>query len=593
VARDRSASAVSALLLDELFSSQDPHFVPTLRRSTDSKQLQTYIERWKTDPRPWAREQLLIYLEGPLDALADRPISKRWFKHAESQRDDELLAAFTVAFDRFVRRKRQTRYHYDWRTRGGWSEEVLRSPYATGGFFSNHTRYYLRRRAWRYFRRMGFQQPGKYCPAIAAALRPYRDDDFARGENILDSWSLLHACFRGSDVLHFGASHVNLKPGRDLGELAPAPYFLKLWQESSAVPILLSLVEDARSRLVRVWAIGLLRRQHGRQLAGVDVDRILRLLDHADDEVQQFGAELLHGLEGLDRLPIETWIKLLATRNLTALATVADLMRRHVPADRITLSAAVDLAIAKPAPVARIGMEYLRSKPIRSREDAAHIARAASANSAAVAGELTTWALAILGTDPLYNVDHVGGFFDSLLRASRDAAWTWLLDGSHPLPRYSGGGLGRGPDVETSHAPSSNASRAYSDPILWSRLLETPFDDSQLKLVEALQQRASLPGQGGDRLAPLWASVLLNVHRGGRHKLTALRQIAGALVEDPMRAELLLSVLAVALRSVRAPEARAGLAALVRLADARPDVLPLIERHLPEVQLVGEVEACS
>ena len=135
MARDRSVSSVSSLLLDELFSSQDPQFVPTLRRSTDSKQLQTYIDRWKSDPRPWAREQLLTYLNGPFDSLEDRAIIKRWYKHAEAQRDDDLLAAFAVAFDRFVRRKRTTRYHYDWQTRASWAEEVLRPPHGPFYFF--------------------------------------------------------------------------------------------------------------------------------------------------------------------------------------------------------------------------------------------------------------------------------------------------------------------------------------------------------------------------------------------------------------------------------------------------------------------------
>jgi len=34
---------------------------------------------------------------------------------------------------------------------------------------------------------MGFSQPAGYCSAIAAALRQYTDEDFARGENILDN----------------------------------------------------------------------------------------------------------------------------------------------------------------------------------------------------------------------------------------------------------------------------------------------------------------------------------------------------------------------------------------------------------------------
>src|SRR5437588_704343 len=78
--------------------------------------------------------------------------------------------------------------------------------------FSYHTRYYLRRRAWRYFRRIGFQRPDAYCAAIAEALVRYEDAELASGIDVLDSWTLVHACFGKHDVLDLrSASHVRLK----------------------------------------------------------------------------------------------------------------------------------------------------------------------------------------------------------------------------------------------------------------------------------------------------------------------------------------------------------------------------------------------
>jgi hypothetical protein len=41
----------------------------------------------------------------------------------------------------------------------------------------------------------------------------------------------------------------------------------------------------------------------------------------------------------------------------------------------------------------------------------------------------------------------------------------------------------------------------------------------------------------------------------------------------------------VAIRSVRGPEARHGLAAIVAAVDARPDLEPLLKKHLPELSL--------
>jgi hypothetical protein len=45
-------------------------------------------------------------------------------------------------------------------------------------------------------------------------------------------------------------------------------------------------------------------------------------------------------------------------------------------------------------------------------------------------------------------------------------------------------------------------------------------------------------------------------------------------------------LLAVALRSVRGPEQRAGLAAVVRLAERDERTIPLIQAAFPELQLV-------
>jgi hypothetical protein len=121
-----------------------------------------------------------------------------------------------------------------------------------GRLFSYTTRAYLRRRAWRYFRRMGFQRPDQYPAKVAAALRQYRDADFAAGENILDNWSLLNIAFRGSPVLKFSPNRVELAEGRSLGELTAAPRFEELWKNEESAAVLLDLLAKAESRLVRV-----------------------------------------------------------------------------------------------------------------------------------------------------------------------------------------------------------------------------------------------------------------------------------------------------------------------------------------------------
>ncbi len=138
---------------------------------------------------------------------------------------------------------------------------------------------------------------------------------------------------------------------------------------------------------------------------------------------------------------------------------------------------------------------------------------------------------------------------------------------------------------------SADGSPGYADPGLWSCLLETPYDELRLRLIDELARRASLPGAGTEDLTPVWCSVLLGVHRGGRQKQKAVRQVATAMAKDPSRAAELMPVLVVAVRSVRPAEARAGLAAVVGAVAARPELTAIVTEHLPELELRKEVDA--
>jgi hypothetical protein len=176
-----------------------------------------------------------------------------------------------------------------------------------------------------------------------------------------------------------------------------------------------------------------------------------------------------------------------------------------------------------------------------------------------VGRDITAWALGILGSKENYDVQQMIRFFDSLLLEIREGARAWL----------------------TPQSPG------WDDPALWSRLIESPYDDLKLNLIPLLEQRAAHVVSPAD-LAPLWSAVLLNIHRGGRKKLTALRQISAAVRDHPDAAERLLPVLAVAIRSVRAPEARAGMSAIVAAIAARPELQRALERELPEMRITAE-----
>jgi len=370
----------------------------------------------------------------------------------------------------------------------------------------------------------------------------------------------MHACFGRSDVLKIDPSKINVKEDRSLGEMTAAPQFPELWSAKGATRVLVSLLISAQSRAVRVWAMQLLRRDHTEHFSDFTAEEILPLLDHADEEVQAFAAEMLEKSTTLAKLDLATWLKLLQTRNLAALEIITRLMEQHIRADQLSLEQLVDLANAAPVPVARLGLRFLQNRRIESAGDRTTISRLSGARSAGVAADITTWALSILGAPEHYDVDAVSRFFDSLLQPARDAAWAWLIADS----------------------------AGYNDPALWSRLIETPYDDLRFHVVGELQRRASLPGASHQQITFVWTTVLLNIHRGGRFKLAALKQISRAIVDDPARAEPLLPVLAVAIRSVRMPEVRTGLSAVVAAVEIHPPLADAVAKHLPEMQLSAE-----
>ncbi|WP_166827127.1 hypothetical protein [Thalassoroseus pseudoceratinae] len=575
-----------------LFRDEDPHFLEELRQTHPMPELAAFADEWAADPREWAREQQMRYLSLPWNVPGHEPLIKHLLKAAETKQADELMAVCLVAVDRLVRREPTLRWRYDWVAQSGWEEWTLVNPRNTllkpppkrefrnpitgrmrsiprsqprdGVLFSYHTRYYLRRRVWRYFRWMGYRRPGEYLVAISHALVLYTNDDLASGENLLDCWGLIHACFHGSEVLERTSSLVNVAPGRSLAELKPAPYFPDLWKSSDAFDVLWFLLQNARSRPIRVWAMELLREHHSDRFSDVPIDELLELFKHEEEEVQQFAAELFRKARGLEALPLETWLSLLELKNPLALSAVCETMIEHVRPERLALSDCLRLTMVEPTPVARLGLGYLRQRTFKTTEDRERLAQAADLRCQAIAADLTAWALPILGSDGNYNRDLVLRFFDSLNQAVRDAAWTWLLDDVNPTQRD-----------------------AASDPVLWVRLLETPFEDVRLRVIDALEHRNSSGAArpSGDALAPLWTSVLLGVHRGGRQKLKAIRQLTAAIQKHPSRLETLLPVLAVALRSVRRPEMREALSAVATLADSESETLAMLASELPELEL--------
>lgn len=572
----------STLLVDDFFQAEDDRFLDELASTSSSRYLAGLAERWEKDPRPWARAKILEYLERPMSSRGHHPLVKRLFRHAEVTGNDVLVGAFLVAFDRLLHRVRRKRHGFDWQTRTAWEEEglvqprgalVADSPAEYRGkqkparvparrpkhprLFTVHTRRYLQRRAWRYFRHMGFREPERYRAAISGALARYRDADLERGENILDSWGLMQALFRRSPALEFKSSCVALREGSRVADLVAAPRFAETWESAGAAEDLLGLVVGARSKLVRMVSIQLLKKDHDPAMRRLDPLRLVDLLDHSDPEVAGFGAGLVTRSEELAKASIPVWLRLLETRNLTALQQICDALADQVRPDRLDVEQMLSLTLARPAPVAQLGFRLLSGRFAAGWDDVEGLSRLAGVRSEAVARDITRWALGSLGKAPLYQADHVVCFFDSAVAETRKGAWDWLVPGC----------------------------AGWDDPSLWNRLLENPHEDVRLNLVDVLDRRvAALPADPAN-LESLWTTVLLGVHRGSRRKPRALAGLVALLEREPERADGLLPVLALVARSIRSPERRQGIAALVRVAERRPELAERVSSLVPELRM--------
>src|SRR5262249_10253993 len=124
--------------------------------------------------------------------------------------------------------------------------------------FSNVTRLYLRRRAWRYFRRLGKKKPERYIPAVTTALKLYQEQNSKDGLPLIEHSGLIHSLFHRSPALVARRHGWATDYGHTLAELEAAPIYEHLWK---AVPsVFLDLLRNARCRPVRHWAVCMIRR---------------------------------------------------------------------------------------------------------------------------------------------------------------------------------------------------------------------------------------------------------------------------------------------------------------------------------------------
>jgi hypothetical protein len=562
---EQPAAGGSTVLIDEYFASGDDRFLAEVFASRSDKKLLSLAEPWFWDPRPFARRMVLAYVDDGCDRLNHRPLVKRLFKAAEAAADDELMGHFLVAFDRLVHRELVEKRRYDWQSRTTHSEWVLaRDPQVLAGVpkpqpgrrapkierFTTRTRQYLCRRAFRYFRNLGRREPERYGRAMRAALLLYRDANLQKPQQLLDAWGLVNALYHGSPVLVRHPRGVRLASGARLADLAPAPLYPEAWRDFDGV---LTLVERAESRTVRRFAIDFLEREHADSLRGLPFPRLRNLLGSPHEEVQRFAAARLADAEGLDNLPLADWLEILKVENAEVVPLLCDLVRAHVHPDRLSLAQCVELARSAVAAVAELGLQWAQAKPVAGRDALETVVGLRETQVGSVRAAAMDWLAGLLTEAPETSVEMVRDLVDARHREARAAGLT-LLEARFP-----------------------------GETRLWVALSESPYDEVRSRFLADLRTWES--ALEPTSLRRVWVTTLLAIHRGGPAKRLVVRQVAERIVARPDEADELLPLLAIALRSVRVTERRAGLAAVARAAFREPALRAALARRLPELHL--------
>ncbi len=565
-----------------LFQSGSPEFVEEIRQRTNAVALAPFAETWYTDTRIEARKLLFAYLERPLNAARHEPLVKRLFKFAANAADDAVMARFLVGFDRSIRRKRGTSRSWNYRTRAYEQYETIFVPpdttlsrddrFYTGAWFAQNrekftrgkflfsvpTRHYLRRRAWRYFRKLGKKNPERYIPAVCTALKLYTDADVPDGLGLLDNWGLCHILFHHSPVLESQPTGWFVAEKATLPQLQPEPMYSKLWLKSPE-PIF-DLLVNGKCRPVCLWAAKMLRRHFPDRLARVEVDELLAWLVSDNSVLNELAIDFLERAGGLDKIPVERWLKLTEEAKPDLLDRICEMVARAVKPEAVSFTDAVRFAMQRPAPLARLGFNFLQGKKPTNDDEVKAIFGLREAESEPLRGDLVRWAVGVLTERPDFRPLWVLEFLDSRHEDVREIGWEWF----------------------------QTEARAREDVTVWQRLLESPYDNIRLRLIGMLEERAKerdgLAKFSPESVRVLWATVLLNVSRGSRAKPFVVRQIMDRLTANPDESGELLPIIAVALRSVRGPEFRAGLAGITMFVEKNPTRKPLVEVVFPELQ---------
>lgn len=596
--------------IESLFIQEDESFVAELRQIHDPENLGAFAKRWIADNRPFARRKLIEYLSLPLNCYRHEPLVKRLFKLAEAAQDDELMGLFAVALDRSIRRRRKpinVNMLMQFPTRAAaeamirqWENDGFRNgsiypagpnksmfnayafkvkefnltprdrmpvprrqrekpikldQYYRGRFekkyvlFSIPTRRYLRRRAWRYFRLIGKKDPARCIKSVSSFLIRYTDADIDSPIHLLDNWALINALFRDSPALIRPAKGWAFLPGKEIGDLSFAPYLADVWKANPE--LLLKLLFEANCRTVRLFAVRQLESIVGQHPSLFTASTLLKIVDHPDPDVSAFGLRLFDSSTVFANVSLAEWLERLDGVDPDRLARLLVLLQRRLDRDTLSVANAVALTRHRFSLVARFGFEILKDKS-PTRTDVPALLALTQAECDDVRPQLIEWLWKQLVVQSAVEPETILEFLDSKYADVRLFGWNQFRQ-----------------------------SELSKDVVLWQQLTESPYPDVRHQISSMLSQ--FINATDTPSLTYLWASVLCSIHGGSRQKPGIVAKIVERINQDSADAEALLPLLALAVRSLRGPEFRAGLSGLMTLCETKPELAPLIRRQFPEL----------
>jgi hypothetical protein len=565
----------SSLVLQELLETSSPAFLERVLATRTPVDLVAIGHRWVADARPWARAQLEAYVVDGCDRPSHPVLVKLLLRHAESARDVELVAWLAVAFDRLLAHKLVMRTVWNvelreaqrqrsrklltaapFRTRRilrTWDRKLRRHVRsgtelaADTTTFSVVTRRYLQRRIVRTLRTWARSDVMRFREATARVWQRTANDVASDAARLLDARTFMELCFHDAPALRRRSHRFDVVTGRTLGDLQPAPLARDAWLALEAQPHLLRTVAQAPSLIARRTA-GHLLATHT-----VSAQALQPLVTSSHADARALGAQLLARAPDLDSLLPRTWLALLHAADPETASLLADVAVRHLRVELLDDSALLGLAKSACAPVAMLAGEAL-------------VARNAP--------RAVLWQLAQVDVERARAVVRVavGALceHDGTLEELRD-----LCDATHD-------------DVRALACDViARTERFRDDPLVWSALAESPFDDVRNFFAHHVQHRAAaLPA---DTLARMWAHTLLTTWGNGRTKRRVLLDVVERAVTHDDERGSLLSLLSIALRSVRTGERTAALTALVRGAHVSTSLRDAIAVHFPELTLAHDV----